>query len=242
MNFHLKSDRYERKKVPILKGITFVFVCFVLIQMITPTLLPGFFHRIVSPLWGVKTDTQGQLIAEMQAKIDSYKLIEQEHATLLAELGQKPPAEVLFGHVLVLPPQSLYDTIVIDIGSAHGVVSGKKVFAGNQILLGEIVEVQAKTSKARLFSSPNQKYEVVIGVASSSVRATATGRGGGMYEALVPRESKVEVGNAVTVPEISTMEYGKVVQVLTDPARAFDSVLFQSPIPMQSLRHVYVEK
>lgn len=242
MNFHLKSDRYDRKRIPILKGITVVFVCFILIQIITPTFLPGIVHRILAPLWASNTDDQAQLIAELQAKIESHALVEREHATLLAELGATPPSEVLLGHVLTLPPQSFYDTLIIDMGSQQGVHVGKKVYAGNQILLGEVVEVNARTSKIKLFSSPNQKYDVIIGVASSTVRATATGRGGGMFEALVPRESRVEVGNMVTVPELSTVEYGKVVHILTDPARAFDSVLFQSPIPLQSLRRVYVEK
>jgi len=242
MNFHLKSDRYERKRIPILKGITLVFVCFVIIQFITPTLLPGIFHRTFSPFWISHPEDQSQTILELQAKIDSFKLIEDEHTKLITELGQKPVAETLLGYVLVLPPQSLYDTLIINIGNAQGVKVGKKVFAGEQILLGEIVEVYEKTAKAQLYSSPEQKYDVIIGLASSSVRALATGRGGGMFEALVPREAKIQVGDSVTVPEITTAVYGKVEHVITDPARAFDSVLFQSSIPLQSLRRVYVEK
>ena len=242
MNFHLKSDRYERKRIPILKGITLVFVCFVIIQFVTPTLLPGIFHRTFSPFWTTKPDDQSQTILELQTKIASYKLVEDEHAKLLSELGQKSPNETLLGHVLVLPPQSLYDTLIIDIGSAQGVQTGKRVFAGEHILLGEIVEVYENTAKAKLYSSPEQKYDVIIGIASSSVRAQAMGRGGGMFEALVPREAKIQVGDSVTVPEISTVVYGTVQYVITDPARAFDSVLFQSSIPLQSLRRVYVEK
>ncbi len=242
MNFHLKSDRYERKRIPILKGITLVFVCFVLIQVLTPTFLPGVFHRIFTPLWSAKLDDQSQLIDELRAQIDSFKLIEQEHKTILAELGQKKPNEVLLGHVLVLPPKSVYDTLIIDIGAAQGVVVGKRIYAGNQILLGEIEEVQKNTAKAKLYSSPDQKYDVIIGVASPSVRATAVGRGGGMFEALVPREAKVEVGDLVTIPDITNSVYGKVEHIVTDPARAFDSVLFTGPIQLQSLRRVYVEK
>ncbi|MBP9701436.1 MAG: hypothetical protein KBD47_00455 [Candidatus Pacebacteria bacterium] len=242
MNFHLKSDRYERKKIPILKGITLVFICFVLIQILTPTFLPGVFHRIFTPLWSTTLDDQTQLISELRSQIDSFKLIEEEHKTILSELGQKKPSEVLLGHVLALPPKSVYDTLIIDIGVAQGVEVGKRVYAGNQILLGQIEEVQRNTSKAKLYSSPEQKYEVIIGVASSSVRATAVGRGGGMFEALVPREAKVVVGNLVTVPDITTTAYGKVEYIVTDPARAFDSVLFTGPIPLQSLRRVYVEK
>lgn len=242
MNFHLKSDRYERKRVPVLKGISVVFVCFILIQMIVPTFLPRIAHRIFSPFWNVNTNDSAQTIAELQAKIESLSLIEKEHTVLLDELGQRKPSELLFARVLTLPPQSIYDTLIIDTGSIQGISVGKKVFAGNNILLGEVVEVYEKTSKVKLFSSPDEKYEVIIGTASSSVRATGIGRGNGMFEALVPREAKVTVGDIVTVPQISATVYGKVSFIITDPARAFDSVLFQSSIPLQSLRRVYVEK
>jgi len=242
MNFHLKSDRYERKNIPILKGITIVFVCLVLIQFITPTFLPSLFHRIFAPLLVSRQDDHIQTIAELQAKINSFSLIEQEHKVILSELGQKKTHDVLLGRVLSLPPQSLYDTLIIDIGSTDGVQVGKKVFAGQQIVLGEIVEVFKTTAKAQLYSSPDQKYDVIIGTGSTSVRATAIGRGGGMFEALVPRGASISMGDTVTVPEISTTVYGTVSTVIADPVRAFVSVLFQSPIPLQSLRRIYVER
>lgn len=242
MNFHLKSDRYERKRIPVLKGISLVFACFILIQIVVPTFLPRIAHHIFSPFWTVKTDDTAQTIAELQTKIDSFSLIEKEHTTLLTELGQKKPSEMIFARVLVLPPQSIYDMLIIDSGSIQGVTVGKKVYAGNNILLGEVVEVYEKTAKVKLYSSPDEKYDIIIGTASSSVRAMGIGRGNGMFEALVPREAKVVVGDIVTVPQISTTVYGKVSYIITDPARAFDSVLFQSSIPLQSLRRVYVEK
>ncbi len=242
MNFHLKSDRYERKKIPVLKSASFLFVCFILIQIIIPTFLPSLAHRIFAPFWIVKTDDTIQTIAELQAKIESFSLIEKEYTVLLDELGQKKPQELIFARVLTLPPQSLYDTLIIDSGSAQGVIVGKKVFAGKNILIGIVSEVYEKTAKVKLYSSPDEKYDVIIGVASSSVRATAVGHGNGMFEALVPREAAVEIGDNVTIPEISNTIYGKVNYIITDPARAFDSILFQSSIPIQSLRRVYVEK
>lgn len=242
MNFHLKSDRYERKRIPVLKGISIVFVCFILIQAIAPTFLPSMAHRVFSPFWNANADDSAQTIAELQAKVASFELIEKEHETLLSELGQKKPTDLIFARVLTLPPQSIYDTLIIDDGREQGVNIGKKVYAGNNILLGEVVEVYEKTSKVKLYSSPDEKYDIIIGTASSSVRATGVGRGNGMFEALVPREAKVNIGDIVTVPQISTTVYGKVSFIITDPARAFDSVLFQSPIPLQSLRRVYVEK
>lgn len=242
MNFHLKSDRYERKKIPVLKGASFLFACFILVQIIVPTFLPNIFHRLLAPFWVSNTDDSAQTIAELQTKIDSLSLIEKEHSILLEELGQKKPQELLFARVLTLPPQSLYDTLIIDSGKIQGINNGKKVFAGENILIGVVSEVYEKTAKVKLYSSPDEKYDVIIGVASSSVRATAVGRGSGMFEVFVPREAQVEVGDSVTVPEISTTIYGKVSYIITDPARAFDSILFQSSIPLQSLRRVYVEK
>lgn len=242
MNFHLKSDRYERKRIPILKGITIVFVCAILIQIITPNFLPQIFLRSIAPLWAQKGDNQAQAVAELKNQIESLSLVENEYKAILAELGQKKPSEFILGHVLIVPPTSVYDTVVIDAGSAQGVQIGKKVYAGGMIALGEIVEVHGASSKVRLYSSPEQKYEVIIGVGSTSVRSIATGRGGGMYEVLAPREAKIQIGDNVTIPELSTVIYGKVAYIISDPARAFASILFQSPIPLQSLRRVYVEK
>ncbi len=242
MNFHLKSDRYERKKIPILKGITIVFVCAILIQFITPRFLPSIALRFIAPLWPVKGDDSAQTIAELKNQIDSFSIMENEYKTILAELGQKKPNEFILGHVLVAPPTSLYDTLIVDAGSKEGVQIGKKVYAGGMITLGVITEVQGETSKVKLYSSPEEKYDVIIGVGSTSIRSTATGRGGGMYEVLAPREAKIQIGDVVTVPELSDVVYGKVAYIISDPARAFASIVFQSPIPLQSIRRVYVEK
>lgn len=234
MSFLLKSERYEKKRVDFIKITAIVFCLIVIIQIIFPKLFPSFFLRVVSPIWSVRDrDDRDQTISELKAEIESMTLLSKD-------ISENKPANTITARVLSLPPASFYDTLIINIGKDHGVVEKKKVYVGNMISIGEVAEVYENTSKVVLYSSPNQPYDVLVG--TSSIKVTAYGKGAGVYEAEVPREAGIAVGDIVTVPAISHAIYGKVETVVTDPSRTFASIFFKSPVSIQSLTKVYVEQ
>ncbi len=108
-----------------------------------------------------------------------------------------------------------------------------------KVPIGLITEVDSSTSKVELFSSPGKKYNVEIG--KKHVTVTATGRGGGTFEAVLPREANVEVGDVVIIPSIEPLAFATVTSIISDPARPFATILFQSPVNTFELHWVEVD-
>lgn len=243
MTFHLKSDRYDRKRFPLLKGVTGLFVVLFLVQLFVPKFLPNIFLRAVAPLWSLpQSDDRDQKIAELQAQVSAQALLKQEHEALLRDLGQRVPSDYILGRVLKIPPATLFDTLIINVGEEDAVLVGKRVFVGDMISIGVVSEIYRDTAKVALYSAPGNSFDVLIGHASTSVRATAYGRGAGQFEVVVPREANISVGDPVTIPSITSALFGTIGTVITDPAKAFASAIFLGPVPLQAITRVYVEK
>ena len=112
--------------------------------------------------------------------------------------------------------------------------------ASPKVLLGEVVEVGAHTSKVQLYSAPTKQYQVEIGL--HHIPATATSLGGGNFQVLLPRETDVAEGDPVVIPSIEPVIFGTVGTVLSDPARPYATVLFQSPVNIFELHFVLIDK
>jgi hypothetical protein len=109
-----------------------------------------------------------------------------------------------------------------------------------EIPIGQIAAAYGDTSSVVLYSSPGQQYPVQIG--EYHISATATAEGAGMFEAMVPNNSNIQVGDPVMIPGIQTGVFASVVSIVSDPARPYSVVLFQSPVDPFSLYIVEVEK
>jgi cell shape-determining protein MreC len=107
------------------------------------------------------------------------------------------------------------------------------------VLVGKVSSVAGQTSKVTLFSSPGVKYDVEVG--SQHFPAIATGRGGGQYQAQLPRDMAIAAGDFVSSPSISAKPFGIVDSVLSDPAEPFLTILFASPVNIYQLRWVLVD-
>jgi cell shape-determining protein MreC len=140
--------------------------------------------------------------------------------------------------VLVHPPASAYDEFIIDGGSDMSFAVGDKVYASGNVLIGSISDVLAQTSKVTLLSSPGNIINVLIG--GLNVPAAGVGRGGGQYFAELPRTAKISAGDFVIAPSVNDKPFGVVSAVISDPARAFETVLFAPAVNLYQLRWVLV--
>jgi cell shape-determining protein MreC len=195
------------------------------------------------------------LIDEYDTRLSTQKSLEQENLEIKSLLGRKKDmssstdyvsssSTFIFSNktlsaVLMRPPLSSYDELIIDIGMDYGVEINDKVYGPGSTLIGRVVDVLTHTSKVLLYSSPQEKYEVNIG--SNNTIATAEGRGGGQYSAVVSRGASIKDGDFVTVPSIDNGPFGIVTAILSDPAEAFETVLFSSPVNIYSLKWVLVD-
>ena len=109
-----------------------------------------------------------------------------------------------------------------------------------EIPIGTVAATYGNTSVVTLFSSPGQTYPVQIG--SYHIAATADAQGSGMFAAMIPNNSNINVGDPVMIPSIQTGVFASVVSVVSDPARPYSLVLFQSPVDPFSLYMVEVQK
>ncbi len=235
---------------PIAFAVAFVLIVLI-IQLASPRTLSSAFSHLFLPLWsgkdsavsGMTSETQleqenqalQEQLAQDQATASSSKALLDEVNELRSLLGRSGGTnDLVLADVLRRPPGSGYDYLILDIGSTLGVSIGDSVYSVGSIPVGQIVEADAHSSKAELYSSPGTSYDVLVG--SAHVPATAAGQGGGFFSASVSRESGVSMGDEVIIPAVSSSPFGAVDAVISNPEQPFERILFSEGInPYQSL-------
>ena len=160
-----------------------------------------------------------------------------ENLRLEGILGRSELKSQKLGIVLNRPSFSLYDTLVIDIGRNNEVKILDKVYFNN-LIIGEVVEVENNVSKVVLFSSPGKIFKAVVG--EGRFEAEAKGVGGGGFEMLLPKGTVVKEGDPIVFNDISAKVFGFVSVVSTDPADAFQKVYFSLPVNIYEINEVLV--
>jgi cell shape-determining protein MreC len=173
----------------------------------------------------------------------SFEEMEEEknrYGAMLGRYGATAGDEgAVFAGVLVTPPHSLYDTIVIDAGSQAGVSEGAYVYASHDRFIGSVVAVSPSTSLVELVSSPGNVVDVVFDT-DHPVRAEAYGKGGGNLTATLPRDIDIIEGVVVFLPGFSGATLGTVDVVETTPNDPFQEVRIRMDVNMLELTDVAV--
>lgn len=168
-----------------------------------------------------------------------YGTLESEHQKLLEAFGRGEASSRRLAVILAKPPQSPYDTIVLDIGVLAGVKIGAPIFGFGNIALGQVNSVSLKHSTATLFS--NGGFESQGIVERSDLAITLFGTGGGGFEARVPQDADVLPGDIIFLPGQSPSPLGRVVGVKSTPASSFKFVRVNSLINLNHVRWVEVD-
>ena len=185
-------------------------------------------------------------VVALQSEIDSNKVslvsisaLEKENESLKAELGRTESIKGTLARVIVPPNRSLYDTIVIDIGSEDGVSVDQEVYAFGSIALGTISETLPRTSTVLLYSSPSR--ETTGTVSGSDLTVTLVGRGAGEYEVRMPRDISFEQGGVISTQSLSVHTLATIQKIITDPRDPFQRLLAKAPVNLQTLKWVVVK-
>jgi len=237
-------------------GILIFIIAIVVIRFFSPQLFPNLFTAIARPFWRIEFSLlNGQLrstesllsekedlirkleVANLRTQTASIIMIENDQLKSL--MGRASSTDMILSAVLRMPPNAPYDELLIDAGTDYDFKVDNMIYAAENVPVGKIVEVLSHSSKVRLFSSPGQKFEVLIG--NNRIRATALGRGGGQYEAELPRDSVIAEGDSVSIPSLTTNLYGVVDKVISDPSDPFETILFSAPIDLYKIRWVLVD-
>jgi rod shape-determining protein MreC len=174
-----------------------------------------------------------------EAKMANYDSIVSENEKLKEILGRvSEHPNLVLATILVKPSQSVYDTLVVDVGIKQGVNKGSMVYALGNIPVGHVDMVYEDTSRIVLFSNPGEK----TGVSIRDISFDLIGRGGGNFEMILPRDVVLEKGEQAVLPGITPRVVGIVETIISDPRDAFKKALLVSPVNISELRFVEIEK
>lgn len=178
-------------------------------------------------------------LASQEAELASLRDVKERELELLSMLGRPSSDRAVFAAVLVRPPETPYDIIVIDAGSNQGLEEGSPVSLPEGPLLGRVSEVQARTSKVRLYSSDGEKTNAVL--ERHGLPVTLMGQGGGNFKLVLPRDAEVEVGDRILSADVFAELIAVVGEVNMRPTDSFKEVLARGAANLFDLRFVMVE-
>ncbi len=191
-----------------------------------------------STLIGEKNQLDSQ-VKDLQAQLAELPTLKDDNAKLLEMLSRKKGArELIAARIIARPNQTVYDTLVIDIGSADGVRVGAKVFARGDIPIGSVEETDAHASKVTLYTTSGQTMKASI--VGKDISIDLTGQGGGIFQTTLPRDIVIDKATPVVTIEGDTIAVTE--ESLADSRDPFQRILFRSPVNMFQLRYVGVEK
>jgi rod shape-determining protein MreC len=253
------TSQYNReKKPPVISILVIIFIIIILSLPITRNLL----FYIGTPIWKIKTNItifltdNYKLFSSKKTLIQENLILKDEITTLSQEkvftdiikrenedlksifLRKNKNQDHILATVLVKPFLSPYDTLIIDVGTQNGVTVGNSVLVQGNIFIGYISEVNTKSSKVILHSSPGEKTNVIIG--ENNISKEALGMGNGNFILEVPRELGIQQGDSITIPSIYTNIFSVVERIEFKETDAFQTIFFKNPINISELKWVEV--
>lgn len=162
-------------------------------------------------LWGIPDYFRG--VAHLQRERDALRaelassrlsvldrnLLFEENLMLKEAIGRIAQPNALLAAVLVRPPETPYDMLIIDVGERAQVRVGDKVAASGTLLIGEVESVWDSGARVRLYSAPGTSRD---GFLRGTIPIRVEGIGGGSLRAEVPYDAQALAGDLVNIPAI----------------------------------------
>ncbi|HVU79780.1 MAG TPA: rod shape-determining protein MreC [Candidatus Paceibacterota bacterium] len=204
----------------------------------------GFFERFIGSkaLESEVAQLRAQL-ASTSILLADRELLYAQNADLKARLGRHASSSApVLAAVIMRPPATPYDTLMLDAGSGEGVKEGDLVSAGGSVYIGRVSQAYPTASRATLFSAPGESHEALLVArnASSSVPFALVGQGGGSMTGEVPAGTAVSAGDEVTFPSMDLRYTGRVTAVDAAAERSFKTVYVELPVNPFTLTFVEI--
>lgn len=175
---------------------------------------------------------------QLKAHVAAYESIREENQQLKEVLGWSTAEESQLANVLTTPPLlSPYDTIVIDRGEQHGVLPEQFAFVGD-VVLGTISEAALSNAVVSLFSTPGRKTAARVG--EDNVPLTLSGRGGGSFVAVLPKEVAILPGDLITISDTQPGLIAEVVSIERTEQNPEQLIRARVPVNIFTLTQVLV--
>ncbi len=258
------ASSYRRRNSLISAGggviLAGVLIVLSVVVFILQVFAPGLLASIASPFWGAGSAVSnalhagtsvfgnaGELTRQRDTLAEENLALHEENRTLLARasdlerlLGGVNPESKILGGVLARPPVVPYDTLVVAAGTKQGVKPNARVYGPGGIPLGTVASASGASSQVALYSTGGRTTEGWVG--EQRVALSLIGRGGGAFEATLPRESGVLVNDVVYVPGPGAQPLGTVVRIDSSPSSPRDTIFIAPYINLFSLTWVQIER
>ena len=210
--------------------------------------LAGLLWRVLTPVIAVRNELQAGDITRLRGELASTaalvadrNFLYQENLDLKARLGRNAARKVTLVGILMRPPGTPYDTLLIDAGAAQGITTGDLVSAGGTTLVGTVAQVYSTTARVVLFSAPGETFNALLSLPDGKViPLTLEGQGGGSFSAKVPVGAQVSAGAEVVVPGIMAGLFATVSAVEKKEGESFETLHLHLPVSPFALRYVEV--
>lgn len=179
---------------------------------------------------------QDDLKLAQAAALDRNQLYE-ENLALKEHMGRIAQPDAVMAAVIVRPPETPYDTLLIDVGKASDISLGDRVAAEGTLLIGKVTEVFEHSSRVTLFSSSGQSYD---GFLRGVVPVKVEGQGGGSLKMQIPYDAKVIEGDPVTLPGIESNTASVVEHVEPGQGDSAVTAYLRLPVSIFELKQVDV--
>jgi cell shape-determining protein MreC len=188
---------------------------------------------------------ENNVLKERLALTDAIKLERDYYKSYNAELLKRTSKtdekqQFTLARIISKPGVSPYDTIVIDVGVENSISVHDLVFAEENVILGEVLEVYKNSALVGLYSSPGKETNVLIG--PKAIPAIATGKGGGNFEVKFPRNTEILVHDTVVMASSSINLLGKVESIQSGLTDTFERALFKNVADVTTLNIITVVK
>ncbi len=191
-------------------------------------------------LLGRKDDVSSDSIIVATSTSSSTSSTASTKSTIQNTKAFKLVEDTILSVILSRPPHSPYDSLTIDIGEDKGLMHGDMVYAERHYLIGRVESVNPTTSIVKLFSTPGEKIDVLLG--SSTIPVVAEGRGSGNFYIKVPRNIDVKEGDPITVPSFHSIVLGTAEKVDAGEGEAYTQIYFKLPVNINILKYVEIKK
>ncbi len=212
-------------------------VALVLVVAILRFFFPGALIAVSKPFWAAGTGLSGGVANVGSFFTDKAKLMQERDSLLAANAALEArmatsdaranDLEALLGTrtdalpgivagVLARPPVSPYDVLIVDQGTAQGVVAGARVQGPGGMPLGVVESATESSARVLLYSTPAQETESWIG--ETRIPVTLVGEGAGSMSADVARDAGIAAGDLVYMMGPGALAIGTVTAVGNDPS------------------------
>lgn len=250
---------HDTRRLVIRIAVGFVVALALLVSPLWSWLL-GPAHALARPFWwvsqriAVSTQTiadvsrsKRSLVTELtttQAEIEQLRVIAIENTALRSENaelqglldGSVPLREGVTARVLVRPPYSWYDALVIDRGANDAIAIGDRVYGYGTVPLGTVVAVADTTATVELYSASDRVTDAIV--VPGNIPVIVRGTGNGSFHFQLHRDNAVDEQSVIILPTGEVL--GTVASVQFDTRDPFRSVRAVSAVNVQNLRFITV--